>query len=72
MKAWIAAAVFGSLLPIHATWAAESTQSTTPCPAILKHTFPKLQDDSPQSLCQFSGKVVLVVNAASDFGDTYQ
>jgi len=72
MKAWIAAAVFGSLLPIHATWAAESTQSTTPCPAILKHTFPKLQDDSPQNLCQYSGKVVLVVNTASYCGFTYQ
>jgi len=72
MKAWIAAAVFGSFLPVHTTRAAESTQSTTPCPAVLKHAFPKLQDDSPQNLCQYSGKVVLVVNTASYCGFTYQ
>lgn len=72
MKHWIAAAIFGTLLPMHTAWAADSAQSTTPCPAILKHTFPKLQDDSPQNLCQYSGKVVLVVNTASYCGFTYQ
>jgi glutathione peroxidase len=42
------------------------------CPAILKQTFNRLQDDAPQDLCQYAGKVVLVVNTASYCGFTYQ
>lgn len=42
------------------------------CPAVLQGTYKKLQDDSPQSLCQFSGQVVLVVNTASYCGFTRQ
>ena len=41
-------------------------QTTPPaCPAILQHTFLRLQDEKPQALCQYAGKVVLVVNTAS-------
>ncbi len=42
------------------------------CPALLKQTFKRLQDDAPQDLCQYSGKVVLVVNTASYCGYTKQ
>jgi glutathione peroxidase len=42
------------------------------CPALLKHTFNRLQDDVPQDLCQYAGKVVLVVNTASYCGFTKQ
>lgn len=42
------------------------------CPTLLNHTFPRLQDDLPQSLCQFSGKVILIVNTASFCGFTQQ
>jgi len=42
------------------------------CPAILQHEFPRLQDDAPQNLCQYAGKVVLVVNTASYCGFTHQ
>ncbi len=42
------------------------------CPAILKHNFKRLQDDAPQDLCQYAGKVVLVVNTASYCGFTKQ
>jgi len=42
------------------------------CPALLNHTFPRLQDDAPQSLCQYAGKVILVVNTASKCGFTGQ
>jgi len=42
------------------------------CPATLQHTFPRLQDEAPQSLCQYAGKVVLVVNTASYCGFTPQ
>ncbi|MEN9466610.1 MAG: hypothetical protein RL081_611 [Pseudomonadota bacterium] len=42
------------------------------CPAILKHSFNRLQDDAPQNLCQYAGKVILVVNTASYCGFTGQ
>ena len=42
------------------------------CPALLQHTFPRLQDEKPQPLCQYTGKVVLVVNTASYCGFTPQ
>jgi glutathione peroxidase len=42
------------------------------CPALLQHEFPRLQDDAPQNLCQYAGKVLLVVNTASYCGFTGQ
>ncbi len=42
------------------------------CPALLNHTFKRLQDEKPQSLCQYAGRVVLVVNTASYCGFTGQ
>ncbi|MDD2546042.1 MAG: glutathione peroxidase [Burkholderiaceae bacterium] len=42
------------------------------CPALLQHSFPRLQDEKLQSLCQYSGKVVLLVNTASYCGFTGQ
>ena len=42
------------------------------CPALLKHNFKRLQDDAPQDLCQYAGKVLLVVNTASYCGFTKQ
>ena len=42
------------------------------CPAILQKTFRRLQDEAPQNLCQYAGKVVLVVNTASYCGFTGQ
>jgi len=35
------------------------------CPALLRHTFNSLQTGQPQSLCQYRGKVLLIVNTAS-------
>jgi glutathione peroxidase len=42
------------------------------CPALLDHSFQRLQDSAPQSLCQYQGKVILVVNTASFCGFTGQ
>ena len=42
------------------------------CPALWQKNLPRLQDDSPQNLCQYSGKVALVVNTASYCGFTTQ
>ena len=52
--------------------AAGSSKGTASCPAMLNKTFPRLQDDSPQNLCQYAGKVLLVVNTASYCGFTPQ
>ena len=46
--------------------------SPAACPALLQHRFDRLQDEKPQSLCQYSGHVVLVVNTASFCGFTSQ
>lgn len=42
------------------------------CPTVLQHTFKRLQDEVPQNLCQYAGKVILVVNTASFCGFTDQ
>ena len=49
-----------------------ATNTTQACPSLLQGTYPKLQDESPQALCQFSGQVILVVNTASYCGFTRQ
>ncbi len=59
-----------SALMGHAAHAAEPTSGA--CSGILNKTFPRLQDEKPQDLCQYSGKVVLVVNTASYCGFTKQ
>jgi glutathione peroxidase len=42
------------------------------CPTLLDHKFNRLQDGAPQNLCQYSGKVTLVINTASYCGYTAQ
>ena len=42
------------------------------CAGLLQQNFLRLQDEKPQSLCQYSGKVVVVVNTASFCGFTPQ
>ena len=62
------AGVAGLMLTGGAAYAGEAQA----CPATLQHTFDRLQDEKPQSLCQYSGKVVLIVNTASYCGFTGQ
>lgn len=50
----------------------QAAEPAASCPALLQHSFPRLQDEKPQSLCQYSGKVLLVVNTASYCGFTNQ
>src|SRR5687768_14914928 len=52
--------------------AAGAQPAEAACPPLLRHTFPRLQDEKPQSLCQYRGKVLLVVNTASFCGFTPQ
>lgn len=58
--------------PAHAAGAAAATTDAPACPALLQHRFDRLQDEKPQSLCQYTGRVVLVVNTASYCGFTGQ
>jgi len=42
------------------------------CPAVLNYAFNSLQTGKNESLCQYRGKVVLIVNTASYCGYTHQ
>ncbi len=46
-------------------WASE-------CPVLLRHSFPDLRTGEIQDLCQYRGRVILVVNTASYCGFTDQ
>ena len=67
-------AVAALMLALHPPARAQAAAATAAaaCPALLQQTFPRLQDEKPQSLCQYSGKVLLVVNTASYCGFTPQ
>jgi glutathione peroxidase len=63
---------FGILLGSLATGAvAAEPAGGAPCPPLLDRKVPNLQDEAV-SLCQFRGKVLLVVNTASECGYTPQ
>ena len=53
------------------TLATEPTGAGAACPPLLDRKVPNLQDEAV-SLCQFRGKVLLVVNTASECGFTPQ
>src|SRR5438552_996010 len=58
--------LFGVLLALSV-----SAPALAACPPLLNHTFPSLTDQATP-LCQFEGKVLLVVNTASECGYTPQ
>jgi glutathione peroxidase len=60
------------LLTLCAPLFAAGAANAADCPALLNREIPRLQDEKPQSLCQYAGKVVLVVNTASFCGFTPQ
>jgi glutathione peroxidase len=70
LLAWVFSCQFGSV------WAQAPAALPEPaaaaCPALLQHTLPRLQDEKPQALCQYAGKVLVVVNTASFCGFTPQ
>ena len=59
-------------MPAQAAPSSPSGAAAGACPALFDRTVPRLQDEKPQSLCQYAGKVVLVVNTASQCGFTSQ
>jgi glutathione peroxidase len=72
----LTAAIFDSTATVGAqtpsTAFKQAIEAPAACPAILQKTFKRLQDDVPQNLCQYAGKVILVVNTASYCGFTSQ
>jgi len=76
----VAAAALITAAPLVLGSAAHAAQATatatapgaSSCPALLNKTLPRLQDDKPENLCQYAGKVLLVVNTASYCGFTPQ
>jgi glutathione peroxidase len=67
----LALVLFGALPCAHS--ATDSPQlGDVACPRVLQHTVARLQDEKPQNLCQYAGRVVVVVNTASFCGFTSQ
>jgi glutathione peroxidase len=62
---FIAALLFGALPTARAA-------DAVACPAVLDYAFNSLQTGKTESLCQYRGKVVLIVNTASYCGYTHQ
>jgi glutathione peroxidase len=73
LACWLACA-----LPVAAAGPAKPSAATPagaaamPCPSLWQHEFKRLQDEAPQALCQYAGRVALVVNTASYCGFTNQ
>jgi len=51
---------------------ANANPASATCAPALSHSFLRLQDEVPQNLCQYQGKVIMVVNTASFCGFTSQ
>ena len=67
---FLPAALFVGIFSASAAQA--TTSASSGCPAVLQQNVLRLQDEKPQSLCQYAGKVVVVVNTASFCGFTSQ
>ena len=75
-RAPLLAAALAPLTPLPGSQSQRLAEAKPPppadCPALLRHDFNRLQTGEAQSLCQFRGKVLLVVNTASYCGYTNQ
>jgi glutathione peroxidase len=65
----ICAFIIAALVAVISIPSGDAAES--PCPSVLDHKFDNLKDE-PVSLCQFRGKVLLIVNTASECGYTPQ
>jgi len=62
----------GVVLALSLASAAHAQTPAASCPPLLDHTYNSLQTGKSESLCQYRGKVVLIVNTASYCGYTHQ
>ncbi|HEV2040049.1 MAG TPA: glutathione peroxidase [Casimicrobiaceae bacterium] len=68
----VAVAALTAIALSSAAWAESPPPVTDACPEVLNYSFNRLQTGKPESLCQYRGKVVLIVNTASYCGYTHQ
>jgi glutathione peroxidase len=66
------ASFFATSLVSIAAHASPAGSSGPACPEVLKVSMTPLLGERPQSLCEYSGQVVLIVNTASQCGFTPQ
>ncbi|MBA4176479.1 MAG: hypothetical protein C0505_07950 [Leptothrix sp. (in: Bacteria)] len=52
------AAATAVLAPVANAQAPAAPAGAAACPALLQHSFPRLQDEAPQPLCQYAGKAL--------------
>jgi glutathione peroxidase len=64
--------LLSGMLPLQAATSVAPPQATPTCTPLLQHSVLRLQDEKPQNLCQYSGKVLVIVNTASFCGFTAQ
>lgn len=76
LNPWLLLALLAGMAALTPARAAPPGAAAAPeapaCAPLLQHSFLRLQDEKPQSLCQYSGKVLVVVNTASFCGFTRQ
>jgi|WetSurMetagenome_2_1015567.scaffolds.fasta_scaffold213086_1 glutathione peroxidase len=72
LAAVASALVLGVMAAFALSAAPARAQGPAGCPALLQYSFASLQTGEPRSLCQYRGKVLLVVNTASFCGYTKQ
>jgi glutathione peroxidase len=66
------ALLFAALVSAGPALAQRPDAEAGPCPPLLDHQFNRLQTGKPETLCQYRGKVLLIVNTASYCGYTHQ
>ena len=68
----VAAVLAASVFTCGYALAQAPAADAAPCPTLLDHEFNRLQTGQPETLCQYRGKVLLIVNTASYCGYTHQ
>jgi glutathione peroxidase len=71
-RPWVSMAFVAALALCSVAHAQPSQSAPDACPEVLNFSFNRLQTGNPESLCQYRGKVVLIVNTASYCGYTHQ
>ena len=67
---WMPVLFLSLLMLVALLWTSPAAAES--CAPLLNYSYPNLQSGEAQSLCQYQGKVVLVVNTASYCGNTGQ
>jgi len=71
-RRWASVAALTVIALGNAANAENPASAADACPQVLNYSFNRLQTGQPESLCQYRGKVVLIVNTASYCGYTHQ